>query len=160
MKMMALAPWLIIVDSVRHSQIPQRHETNAKKKSDRMEQQQQQQVDQQVRQNWQQIRYQILDVFAQVSTADLDNARDINDLVQRIADITHHSDRFVENRLLEMAGAGQGAGQLGQSGQRSGTPFGQQQGQQPNQQLTGGQQSAGQQSAGQQQGQPFGAGRQ
>jgi hypothetical protein len=125
-----------------------------------MEQQQQQQVDEQVRQNWQQIRYQIVDVFAQVSTADLDNARDINDLVQRIADITHHSDRFVENRLLEMAGAPgqQGAGQLGQSGQRSGTPFGQQ-GQQGNQQLAGGQQSAGQQS-GQQQGQPYGAGRQ
>jgi hypothetical protein len=94
-----------------------------------MEQQQQQQVDQQLRQNWQQIRYQILDAFAQVSAADLDSARDFNDLVQRIADITHDSDRFVENRLVELAGTPtQGADQIGQTEQRHRAPFGHQKG--------------------------------
>jgi hypothetical protein len=124
-----------------------------------MEQQQQQQVDQQLRQNWQQIRYQILDHFAQLSTADLDSARDVNDLVQRIADISHHSDRYVENRLLELVGAtAQGAGQSAQFGQQQGQQSGQQQPgqQQPGQQQTGPQQSAGQQ----QQRQPFGTNRQ
>jgi hypothetical protein len=124
-----------------------------------MEQQQAQQVEQVLRPNWRQIRYRILDQFAQVSTADLDSAVNVNDLVQRIADKTHHSERYVETRLQELVGvaAGQQGGQqqLGQpfgqqAGQQAGQPFGQQQGQQ----------QGGQQAAGQQTGQPFGAGAQ
>jgi hypothetical protein len=123
-----------------------------------MDQQQAQQVEQMLRPNWRQIRYRILDQFAQVSTSDLDAAVNVNDLVQRIADRTHHSERYVETRLQELVGvaAGQQTGQL--AGQQ---PFGQQQpGQQGAQQPFGqqqGQQQGGQQVAGQQSGQPFGA---
>ncbi|WP_181958653.1 hypothetical protein [Nonomuraea diastatica] len=67
-----------------------------------MEQQQAQQIEQQLRQNWQQVRQQILEQFAQVSPWDLDFARNINDLVERIVDKSHHSDRYVERRLLEL----------------------------------------------------------
>jgi hypothetical protein len=99
-----------------------------------MEQQQAQLVEQQLRQDWQQIRYRILDQFAQVSTSDLDSARNVNDLVQRIADRSHHSERYVETRLLELVGAGTGqqAGQTGQAGSpgQAGRPFGSSQGQQ------------------------------
>jgi hypothetical protein len=80
-----------------------------------MEQQQARQVEQQLRQDWQQIRYRILDQFAQVSTADLDSARNVNDLVQRIADKSHHSERYVETRLLELVGAAAGQGGQGVS---------------------------------------------
>jgi hypothetical protein len=122
-----------------------------------MEQQQAQQVEQMLRPNWRQIRYRILDQFAQVSTSDLDAAVNVNDLVQRIADRTHHSERYVETRLQELVGVA--AGQ--QTGQLTGQPFGQQQaGQQGAQQPFGqqqGQQQGGQQVAGQQSGQPFGA---
>jgi hypothetical protein len=98
-----------------------------------MEQQQAQQVEQQLRQNWRQIRYRILDQFGQVSTSDLDSAVNVNDLVQRIADKTHHSERYVETRLQEMAGVGASAGgggmmsgeQFGAGGQQpTGRPFG------------------------------------
>jgi hypothetical protein len=99
-----------------------------------MEQQQAQQVEQQLRQDWQQIRYRILDQFAQVSTSDLDSARNVNDLVQRIADRSHHSERYVETRLLELVGTGTGqlGGQTGQTGSpgQAGRPFGSSQGQQ------------------------------
>jgi hypothetical protein len=124
-----------------------------------MEQQQAQQVEQMLRPNWRQIRYRILDQFAQVSTADLDSAVNVNDLVQRIADKTHHSERYVETRLQELVGvaAGQQGGQ-----QQPGQPFGQQAGQQGGQPFgqQQGQQQGGQQAAGQQTGQPFGAGAQ
>ncbi len=73
-----------------------------------MDQQQAQQVEQQLRQNWQQIRYRILDQFAQVTPSDVDAANNVNDLVQRIADKTHHSEQFVENRLQELATVGAG----------------------------------------------------
>lgn len=78
--------------------------------------QQRQQVEQQLRQNWRQLRYNILDQFGQISTADLDAATDINDLVARIADKTNHSERYVENRLRVLAGVG--GGQIGPSGER------------------------------------------
>ncbi|MGF7235768.1 MAG: hypothetical protein ACQSGP_12535 [Frankia sp.] len=99
-----------------------------------MEQQQAQQLEQQLRQNWRQIRYEILDQFGQVSTSDLDSARDVNDLTQRIADKSHHSERYVETRLQELAGvggerSGQPFAQQGQSGQQ-GQTFGQTAGQQ------------------------------
>ncbi|EIV90948.1 hypothetical protein [Frankia sp. QA3] len=113
-----------------------------------MGQQQDQQVEQQLRQNWRQIRYRILDQFGQVSAADVDAANSIDDLVARIADKTHHSETYVQNRLQELAGVG--AGQSGFSGGRfSG---GQQGGQ------LGGQQGQafGSQQGGQQ-GQPFGS---
>ena len=92
-----------------------------------MEQQQAQQIEQQLRQNWHQIRYRILDQFGQVSTSDLDSAINVNDLVERIADKTHHSERYVETRLQELVGAGAsaGGGQFGAGGQQqTGRPFG------------------------------------
>ncbi|MGN9839655.1 hypothetical protein ACTMTI_16175 [Nonomuraea sp. H19] len=100
-----------------------------------MEQQQAQQVEQQLRQNWQQIRYRILDQFAEVSPSDLDFARNVNDLVERIADKSHHTERYVETRLLELVGGGSGQqgqpfgvsmgmGQTGQQGGQQGRPFG------------------------------------
>ncbi|OAA28140.1 hypothetical protein UG55_1006113 [Frankia sp. EI5c] len=98
-----------------------------------MDQQQRQQIEQQLRQNWRQIRYRILDQFGQVSTADLDAAISVNDLVARIADKTHHSERYVQNRLQELAGVGAGQGPLvgdrfgagqGVPGGQLGQPFG------------------------------------
>jgi hypothetical protein len=89
-----------------------------------MEQQQAQQVEQQLRQNWRQIRYRILDQFGQVSTSDLDSAVNVTDLVQRIADKTHHSERYVETRLQELAGVAAGGEQFGAGGQQTGRPFG------------------------------------
>ena len=96
------------------------------------EQQQRQQVEQQLRQNWRQVRYRVLDQFGQVGTSDIDAATGINDLIARIADRTNHSERYVENRLRELAGAGAGQGNLGErfgeggQGQQSqqGQPFG------------------------------------
>ncbi|WP_165699253.1 hypothetical protein [Candidatus Frankia alpina] len=98
------------------------------------QQEQRQQVEQQLRQNWQQLRYRVLDQFNQVSPADLDAATDIEDLVARIADRTHHSEQYVENRLRQLAGVG--TGRIGSSGERfsggqqrnqGGQPFGAQQ---------------------------------
>src|SRR5262245_59792210 len=93
-----------------------------------MEQQQAQQVEQQMRQNWRQIRYRILDQFAQVSPADLDSAINVNDLVQRIADKTQYSERYVETRLTELVGAGATMGgpgvPLGQQAGPAGQPIG------------------------------------
>ncbi|TMR92137.1 hypothetical protein [Nonomuraea basaltis] len=104
-----------------------------------MEQQQAQQIEQQLRQNWQQIRYRILDQFAEVSPSDLDFARNVSDLVERIADKSHHTERYVETRLLELVGVGGG-----QQGQPFGVAMGQQQGMQQGFQPSG------------QQGRPFG----
>ncbi len=56
----------------------------------------------QLRDNWAQLRYQILDQFGQVGSADIDTAENLNDLVQRIVDKTKHSARYVETRLREM----------------------------------------------------------
>ncbi|SNQ50554.1 conserved hypothetical protein [Frankia canadensis] len=93
------------------------------------EQQQRQQLEQQLRQNWRQLRYRLLDQFGQVGTSDIDAATGINDLIARIADRTNHSERYVENRLRELAGVG--AGQGGVSGERFGEGGQGQQGQQP-----------------------------
>ncbi|SNQ47870.1 conserved hypothetical protein [Frankia canadensis] len=94
------------------------------------EQQQRQQIEQQLRQNWRQLRYRVLDQFGQVGTSDIDAATGINDLIARIADRTNHSERYVENRLRELAGvgAGQGSGsgeRFGEGSQgQQGQPFG------------------------------------
>jgi AraC-like DNA-binding protein len=87
-----------------------------------MEQQQAQQIEQQLRRNWEQIRHRILDQFMETSRADLDAARDVNDLVQRIADRSHHSERYVETRLQDMVGTAPGGGGMGSS--QGGQPFG------------------------------------
>ncbi|CUU53668.1 hypothetical protein CcI49_27250 [Frankia sp. CcI49] len=86
------------------------------------QQQQRQQIERQLRQNWRQLRYRLLDQFGQVSTSDVDSATGINDLIARIADKTHHSERYVENRLRELVGVG---AQGGQSGERFGGDQGQ-----------------------------------
>ncbi|EYT90714.1 hypothetical protein ThrDRAFT_03650 [Frankia casuarinae] len=75
-----------------------------------MNQQEAQQVERVLRQNWQQIRYQILDQFAEVNSSDLDAASSVDDLVQRIADRSHYSDRYVESRIRELVGVAAGAG--------------------------------------------------
>jgi hypothetical protein len=101
-----------------------------------MEHQQAQQLEQQLRHNWQQIRYRILDQFGEISPADLDFARNVNDLIERIADKSHHSERYVETRLRELVGAGnapigqqasQSFGQSQQGGGMASQPFGQSQ---------------------------------
>lgn len=71
-----------------------------------MEQQIQQQIEQQLSQNWSQVRPQILETFAQVSRADVDSARTAEDLVKRISDKSHYTERYVENRLQELATVG------------------------------------------------------
>ncbi|OAA23384.1 hypothetical protein UG55_103881 [Frankia sp. EI5c] len=90
------------------------------------EEQQRQRVEQQLRQNWRQLRYRLLDQFGQVSTADLDAATGIQDLVARIADRTHHSERYVENRLRELVGVGAQGG-IGIGNERIGIDQGQNQ---------------------------------
>lgn len=109
-----------------------------------MDQQTQQQVEQSLRANWGRLRYQILDQFAQVSTADLDAANTVNDLVERIAAKAHYPENFVERRISELVGVGAPAatGQ-GASITSQGQPF----------RHSGGQQASSQ---GMQQGQPFG----
>ena len=90
-----------------------------------MDQQQRQQVEQQLRQNWNQVKHQILDQFAQVSTADLDSAQNAQDLVERIADKSNHSERFVETRIAQLVGVGSGSTSGGQQQQpfsQSGQP--------------------------------------
>ncbi|KPM50415.1 hypothetical protein CcI49_19855 [Frankia sp. CcI49] len=84
------------------------------------EQQERRQVEQQLRQNWRQLRYRLLDQFGQVSASDVDAATGVNDLIARIADKSNHSERYVENRLRELVGVGVGVGQGGQSGERFG----------------------------------------
>ncbi|CAO5244170.1 hypothetical protein [Frankia sp. AgKG'84/4] len=83
--------------------------------SQQQQEQQRRQIEQQLRQNWQRLRYQILDQFGQVSTSDLDSAAGVDDLIARIADRTNHSERYVENRLRDLAGVGpvQGGQPLG-----------------------------------------------
>lgn len=72
-----------------------------------MEQQIQQQIEQQLsQQKWSDIRPQLLETFAQVSRADVDSARTAEDLVKRISDKTHYTERYVENRLQELATVG------------------------------------------------------
>ncbi|CUU55331.1 hypothetical protein Ga0074812_104412 [Parafrankia irregularis] len=93
------------------------------------QQEQRQQIEQQLRRNWRQLRYRLLDQFGQVSTSDLDAATGINDLVARIADRTHHSERYVENRLRELVGIGAGQGiqsseRFGSESAGRGQPFG------------------------------------
>jgi hypothetical protein len=80
-----------------------------------MEQQQAQQIESQLRQRWQQVRYRILDQFPQVCAADLDPARSVGDLVDRIAHRSRHTRRYVETRLLGLVSAGS-AGQDGPFG--------------------------------------------
>ncbi|ONH35813.1 MULTISPECIES: hypothetical protein [Protofrankia] len=87
-----------------------------------MEQQQAQELEQRLREDWDRIRHQILDQFVQVSTADLDAAASVNDLVRRIADRSHHTEPYVETRLRELVAATVSAGQAGpeQPGEQAG----------------------------------------
>lgn len=75
-----------------------------------MRQQEAQQVERLLRQNWQEIRYQLLDQFAGVNTSDLDTASTVDDLVQRLADRSHYSEGYVENRLRQLVGVAAGPG--------------------------------------------------
>ncbi len=110
-----------------------------------MEQQQAQELEQRLRENWGQIRHQILDRFVQVSTADLDAASNINDLVRRIADRSHHTEPYVETRLRELAGVTAGAAQATQPAQaesEGAQPTAEAEGTQPAAEAEGGQPTA------------------
>lgn len=74
----------------------------------------QRRIEQELRAQWASIYPRILDRFTTVSRADLDSATSAEDLVRRIADKSHYSERYVEGRLDELVGAGVGAGQQGQ----------------------------------------------
>lgn len=90
-----------------------------------------QQVEQKLREQWQQVSYEILQRFPTVSLSDIDSARSVDDLCRRIADKAHYSDRFVETQIHELALVG-GGGQPSQFGQQSSQQpqqFGRQQGQ-------------------------------
>lgn len=80
-----------------------------------MEPQISQHLDQQLRQNWNEISPEILRTFTTVSRADVDAARSAEDLVQRIADVSNHSERYVETKVLEAAGVTSGGGGSSQS---------------------------------------------
>lgn len=73
-----------------------------------MDIQTQQQIEQQLRSRWQQVYPLLLDRFTTVSRADLDSATSADDLVRRIADKSHYSERYVEERIGELVGAGVG----------------------------------------------------
>lgn len=69
-----------------------------------MEPQQLQDTERQLREHWTIVRHQILDIFPQVSKADLDAAESVTDLTQRIADKTGYSDRYVETKIRDLVG--------------------------------------------------------
>lgn len=81
-----------------------------------MDQQVSQQMEQNLRQQWDQLYPQILDRFTTVSKADIESARSSDDLVRRIADKSGFSERQVENTLHELVTVG--AGQARSSQQR------------------------------------------
>lgn len=85
-----------------------------------MEPQIAQQFDQTLRQNWQSLSEQLLQTFTQVSRSDVDSATSADDLVRRISDKTHYTERFVETKIGELVGVGAGAtAQTSQSPQQS-----------------------------------------
>ncbi|WP_131787455.1 hypothetical protein [Protofrankia symbiont of Coriaria ruscifolia] len=104
-----------------------------------MEQQQAQELEQRLRENWGQIRHQILDRFVQVSTADLEAASNVNDLVRRIADRSHHTEPYVETRLRELVGVTAGGAQAEGEGAQ---PTAEAEGTQPAAEAEGGQSTA------------------
>jgi len=89
-----------------------------------MEPNQLNQVEQQVRQNWSQVKHHILDQFPQVSAADLTAATSVTDIVQRIADKSGYSDRFVEGRLRNLVGVSGTNQQASNQQSNQGQPFG------------------------------------
>lgn len=81
-----------------------------------------QQIEQTLRQQWQGVSQQILERFSTVSRSDIDSARSADDLVRRISDKTHYSERFVETQLTELALSGVGVSGTQQSYPQSGSP--------------------------------------
>lgn len=68
-----------------------------------------QQIEQQLRDNWQQTRPQILDTFEQVSAADINAARSADDLVDRITAKTGLHPQYVEREVGQLVGVAAGA---------------------------------------------------
>lgn len=87
-----------------------------------MDQQTSQELTQKIQSQWQQLSPQILQRFTTVSTADIDSAIDADDLVRRISDRSHYSERYVETQLRDLVGVGAGAASTSQQKQ----PFGRQ----------------------------------
>lgn len=75
-----------------------------------MDSNQKQALEQNLRSQWGKVYPQILDRFTTVSRADLDSATSADDLVRRIADKSHYSERYVESRLGELVGVGASGG--------------------------------------------------
>lgn len=93
-----------------------------------MEPQQQQHIERELFQNWNVVRPQLTETFAQVSRADIDPAQSVTELVQRISLKTGLPDQFIETQLIEIVQNAQGGYQTkGQQGVRSNQSLGSQQ---------------------------------
>lgn len=108
-----------------------------------MDPNQQQHIEQDLFQNWNSIRPQLTETFAQVSRADLDPARSITELVQRISLKTGLPDQFIERQVQDIVQGTQGGyqskGQVNvQNNQSFGSSQERQQGQQERQYATAG----------------------
>lgn len=98
-----------------------------------MDQQFREQLEQKLTKNWSQVSAQIIETFPQVPLATVDAARTPEDLVSRISDLTHHSERYVESRIGELVGATTGGGTGSYQTAQSQPRFSQRSGQQSSQ---------------------------
>lgn len=93
-----------------------------------MDQQYSQQLEQRLQSNWTELLPKILNEFTTISTADIQAARGVDDLVSRIADKSHYSERFVTTKVAELVGVGAPTGSAGmgetQPWQGTARPFG------------------------------------
>lgn len=79
-------------------------------------------VESSLRENWEQLWPRLLERFTTISKADLDSAVGVQDLVRRISDKTHYSDRYVETEVQDLVLAGVGSG-TGLITPQEGRPF-------------------------------------
>lgn len=83
-----------------------------------LDQYDQYQLESALRTQWDHLAPRILGEFITLSTADITAARSVDDLVSRIADKSHYSERFVELRLVQLAGVPSQVNQ-GQQGEQN-----------------------------------------
>lgn len=75
-----------------------------------MDQQFRGQLEQKLTEHWASLSPKICDTFPQVPLATVEAARTPEDLVARISDLTHHSERYVESQIGELVGVTTGGG--------------------------------------------------
>lgn len=80
------------------------------RKGNPVDQQLSQQVESRLREQWSTICPQILNRFTTVSKADLDAANNVDDLIRSVADLTRHSERYVETEITGLVLSGGGSG--------------------------------------------------